>query len=177
MSFFKIVISHIVRSQPLFATQKIANATLPRHLSRSAFFRAIHDISALQLKKRAVRKKRAPDEEATREPGIYDVVAFATAEEYNLESLVVGLKAQDLYEPNRIENNPNVVRAVAKYRVDREPREIFFFREGSVVLWNTNDLENSNVLGFLKRYEQDGYSEKMVQSESEYMNYRHQEAE
>lgn len=133
------------------------------------------NITSFQLKKRTVRKKRTSDEETPREPGLYSVVAFATAEEYDLEALTLGLKGQELYEPSRIENNSDVVRAVAKYQVEREPREIFIFREGSVVLWNTSDLENSNVLSFLKKYEQDSYSEALVQNECEYMNYRHQE--
>lgn len=138
--------------------------------------RPIQDnISSLQLKKRTVRKKRPPYEDLPREAGIYDIVAFATAEEYDLEALTAGLKHQDLYEPGGIENNPDVVHAVAKYQVDQEPREIFFFREGSVVLWNTNDLESSNVLSFLKKYEQDGYAETVVYNECECMSYKHQE--
>lgn len=144
----------------------------------TSFARALQDnIPSLQVKKRVVRKKRLPDEETPREPGLYNVVAFATAEEYDLEALKAALKGQELYEPKQIENNPDVVHAVAKYQVEREPREIFFFREGSVVLWNTGDLENSNLLGFLKKYEQDAYSEGLVLSECECMNYRYQEEE
>ena len=109
-----------------------------------------------------------------RPPGLYDVVAFATAEEYDLERLIKGLKENDLYEPKVIKNTSDVVHAVAKIQVDEEPREIFFFREGSVVLWNVTELESSNVLNFLRKYEFDSYSESMVQEESEKMNYMHQ---
>lgn len=134
------------------------------------------NISSLQLKKRTpTRKKRSIDDELPRQPGLFSVVAYATAEEYDLEALTVGLRGQDLYEPGRIENNPDVLHAVAKYQVDQEPREIFFFREGSVVLWNVGDLEGGNVLGFLRQYEQDGYSDTLIQSECEFMNYKYQE--
>lgn len=133
------------------------------------------NISTFQLKKRTVRKKRTTaDEEEARASGLYNVVAFATAEEYDLEALTHALKKQQLYEPNKIENNPDVVHAIAKYQVEEEAREIFFFREGSVVLWNTSDLENSNVLNFLKQYEQDGYSDVLVQNECEFMKYKRQ---
>lgn len=101
-----------------------------------------HDsISSIQIKKRPARKKKILDEEAQK-PGIYNVVAFATAEEYDLEKLVEGLKRQDLYEPKTIENDNEVVHAVAKYRIGKEPREIFFFKEGEFVLltlWQGND--------------------------------------
>lgn len=133
------------------------------------------NISSLQLKKRTVRKRKAFEEDVEKPPGLYDTAAFSTAEEYNLEELVKGLKSQNLYEPQLFENNPDVVYASAKIQVGSEPREIFFFREGSVVLWNVTDLESSNVLAFLKKYEIDRYSEKLVQNEAEIMNYKHQE--
>ncbi|KYN02713.1 Glutathione synthetase [Cyphomyrmex costatus] len=66
---------------------------------------------------------------------------------------------------------PDVVHAVAKYEVGHEPREIFFFREGSIVMWNISNLECGNVLQFLRRYEQNRYTEELVQTESELMNY------
>ena len=33
----------------------------------------------------------------------------------------------------------------ARYRISDEPREIFFFREGSVVFWNVPEVEVRNV--------------------------------
>ncbi|KYQ58448.1 Required for meiotic nuclear division protein 1 like protein, partial [Trachymyrmex zeteki] len=65
----------------------------------------------------------------------------------------------------------DVIHAVAKYEVGHEPREIFFFREGSIVMWNISNLECGNVLQFLRRYEQNRYTEELVQTESELMNY------
>lgn len=130
-----------------------------------------HDtISSIQLKKRAVRKKKSLEEESPI-PGVFHVMAFATAEEYDLENLNKGLKEQDLYESHQIPNDNNVIRAIAKYRVEKEPREIFFFRDGGVILWNITDLESGNILRFLRQYEIDSYSERLIQSESEIMNY------
>lgn len=89
-----------------------------------------HDtISSINLKKRPVRKKKSLEDEISK-PGIYNVIAFATAEAYNLENLVKGLEKQNLYEPKLFENNIDVIHAVAKYPVEKEPREIFFFRDG-----------------------------------------------
>nr|XP_012153748.1 PREDICTED: glutathione synthetase-like [Megachile rotundata]XP_012153749.1 PREDICTED: glutathione synthetase-like [Megachile rotundata]XP_012153750.1 PREDICTED: glutathione synthetase-like [Megachile rotundata]XP_012153751.1 PREDICTED: glutathione synthetase-like [Megachile rotundata]XP_012153752.1 PREDICTED: glutathione synthetase-like [Megachile rotundata] len=66
---------------------------------------------------------------------------------------------------------PDVIHAVAKYQVEHEPREIFFFREGTVVMWNISDLESENILNFLKQYEENCYMATIVQSESEMMCY------
>ncbi|XP_056637843.1 required for meiotic nuclear division protein 1 homolog [Diorhabda carinulata] len=144
----------------------LTNTNVPKPLS-------VHDtITSIQLKKRVIRKKKSLEEEE-KKPGNYNVVAFATAEEYNLENLFNGLVKQNLYEVKKIDNNSDALHATAKYKVDREQREIFFFRDGSVVFWNIADLESSNVLEFLKQYEEDSYSERLVQSEYEIMNYKY----
>lgn len=156
-------------------TNPIKIASSVRFITQSKVQGIQDNISSLQLKKRTVRKKRALEEEAERPPGLYDTIAYATAEEYNLEALIRGLQEQNLYEPKPIDNNSDVVYAVAKIQVATEPREIFFFREGSVVFWNVTDLESSNVLNFLRQYELDSYTDSLVQNEVEIMNYRHQE--
>lgn len=71
---------------------------------------------------------------------------------------------------------PDVIHAVPKYEVGHEAREIYFFREGTVVLWNIPELESGNVMKFLKNYEDTGYSGGMVQGESEMMSYSYAEA-
>lgn len=70
---------------------------------------------------------------------------------------------------------PDVIHAVAKYEVDVERREAYFFREGTVVFWNMSELESGNLLQFLKAYEEGSYSEKLIQSESELMSYAYSE--
>ncbi|XP_044763713.1 required for meiotic nuclear division protein 1 homolog [Coccinella septempunctata] len=132
------------------------------------------NISSLQLKKRLIRKKKSVDD-VIKVPGFFNVSAFATAEEYDLEELLKGLVKQDLYETKFIDNSSDVVFATAKYQVQTEPRDIFFFREGSVVMWNVNDMESSNLLSFLKKYETDSYSNQLIKGENEIMKYKHQE--
>lgn len=87
--------------------------------------------------------------------------------------MIIALKTQDLYDTKKFftsenqENEPDVLYVTAKYQVGVEPRDIYFFREGTVVFWNCTDLESSNILGFLKNFEQDSYDENIVQDESE----------
>lgn len=122
--------------------------------------RNIHDIPAVPKKRPGLRKKRSDFQEKMAQNGYLNVIAYATAEEYDLERLLTALKAQDLYEPKKFfssdnnENEPDVLYAAAKYQVEDEPRGIYFFREGTVVMWNFSDMESSNVLGFLKDFEQ-----------------------
>ncbi|XP_029719236.1 required for meiotic nuclear division protein 1 homolog [Aedes albopictus] len=133
----------------------------------------LHD--NIQLKKRP--RRRREEEISKLAKGYLTVTAFATAEEYDLERLLGALKDQNLYEPKQFlssEDNdidPDVLHVTAKYKVGDESRDVYFFREGTVVLWNCTDLENNNILRFLKQFEQDSYDESTVLEESEAMLY------
>ncbi|XP_015174587.1 PREDICTED: required for meiotic nuclear division protein 1 homolog [Polistes dominula] len=138
------------------------------------------NISTLQLKKRSIRKnKQVVEEEASLLPGVWIIKALATAEEYNLESLEAGLLSQQLYVPQKIyiSSNPlpDVIYATAKYEVGHEPRELYFFREGTVVMWNIPDLESGNILKFLKNFEESSYTSELIHAESEVMTYTYTE--
>lgn len=166
------------KSSPSFKSRNSLNS-LNIFKSKLSSMKGIHEnISALQMKKRPIRKKRtALEDDEPKPPGVFSVAAFATAEEYKLEPLFQGLIKQDLYEPkifvNRNDSEINVIHAMAKYQVEDEPREIFFFREGTIVLWNVGELESSNLLNLIKSFEQDRYGELLVQQEAEIMDYRY----
>ncbi|XP_055854668.1 required for meiotic nuclear division protein 1 homolog [Episyrphus balteatus] len=148
--------------------------SIPKNLQ---LCRRVHENSVpLQIKKRITRKKRNEEEDIAAQ-GFFNVTAFSTAEQYDLESLVVGLEEQNLYAAKKFFSTDNlgaeqdVLYVTAKYMVNGEARDIFFFREGSVVMWNFNELEANNVLSFLKPYEKDGYLKPLVKGESEIMPY------
>ncbi|XP_046387167.1 required for meiotic nuclear division protein 1 homolog [Ischnura elegans] len=137
-------------------------------------------VPGLHMKKRPQRKKKTLTEDAESHSGFWTVTAYATAEEYDLEKLEEGLRQQNLYAPFFVMNNgdqssksggSDVLRAKAKYQFDDEPREIFFFREGSVVLWNISELECTNILNFLRKFEENSYSEPIISEECETMKY------
>ncbi|XP_047487434.1 required for meiotic nuclear division protein 1 homolog isoform X6 [Penaeus chinensis] len=133
-------------------------------------FSSIHNrISSLQAKKRVQRKKKQVSTESDEE---WQVTAYATADEYDLNELLDGLTHQGLYVSAGI--NPDasdVLHMVATYRVDTQNREIYFFREGSVVFWNVPEIERDNVLRFLKKYETGRYDEEAVEEECESLTY------
>lgn len=95
-------------------TKKISrlNVLFPKYIGSST-----HDtISSIQLKKRPLRKKKTLEDDALM-PGVFPVVAFATAEEYNLENLKKGLKQQDLYDSYPVPNDNNVIHAVCNMKI------------------------------------------------------------
>ncbi|XP_068972865.1 required for meiotic nuclear division protein 1 homolog [Bombus flavifrons] len=134
--------------------------------------KSANNYSSVQMKKRT--KKRTAVSTNDEMSTAYNVKALATSEEYNLENLVQGLIEQKLYVPSSIQTSPNslpdVIHAVAKFD-NCEQREVFFFREGTIVAWNISELECENILEFLKKYEQNRYMEYIVKSESEVMCY------
>lgn len=126
---------------------------------------------AVIVKKRTLRKKRF-DEQITE--GQFTVFAYATADEYDLESLHTALTKQDLYETRKFytEHGQDVLHVRSKYNVEStEPRDIFFFREGSVVLWNCSEPEAKTILRNLRQFEISPYDDDVVKTEKEIMSY------
>lgn len=182
----------VIQTQRNFITVTTTSLTNARKEYKNVFFnnaqyctkkdfKSIKEIiSPLQIKKRPLRKRKlCNDEEDTPVPGFWKVKALATAEEYNLEALMEGLKQQDLYIPQKFRTStkpaPDVIQAVPKYEVGQEPREIYFFREGTVVMWNISELELGNVLQFLKNYEDNSYAADLTNAEGEIMSYTYSE--
>ncbi|XP_031835251.1 required for meiotic nuclear division protein 1 homolog isoform X8 [Nomia melanderi] len=121
------------------------------------------------------RPKKRPFSKDGETIGKWNVKALASAEEYNLEDLMRGLSEENLYIPDTITTSitsfPDVIHATARYEIEFEPREVFFFREGTVVMWNISELEYGNIVNFLKKYEDNPYAESTVQLERETMTY------
>ncbi|XP_075225442.1 required for meiotic nuclear division protein 1 homolog [Lycorma delicatula] len=126
-------------------------------------------ITPLQASKksRTYRKKVLEKDEK-----FNSITAYATADSYDLESLRSGLLRDTIYIPTDIEdfNCINVIFAQAPAS-SGEQKQIFFFQEGAVVFWNVSDDECSNILKFIKQFEDSSYSEFLVQSEQEVMPY------
>lgn len=136
---------------------------------------ATRSLSSLPLKTRLARKKPPPDEQPAPVSSL-TAVAYSTAEEYNLMSILSALNKQGLYKGRAIsEDLTDVLYASAKYQVGEEPRELFFFREGSVVFWNFPEIERKAVLQFLKPHEQHAYSSSLVDQEVEALEFVYHE--
>lgn len=127
--------------------------------------------STVMVKKRPLRKKRYEDQKME---GQFSVFAYATADEYDLETLHTALTKQDLYETRKFytEAGGDVLHVRSKYNVESsEPRDIFFFREGSVVLWNCSEPETNSILRNLRQFEIGPYNDGVIKGEKEFMSY------
>lgn len=159
-----------IKTNPIIAHQH-------RYFHSSTNFATKLAGASVQLKKRAVRKK--VQQSQTNTNGFYNVMAYATAEEYDLESLHTALTKQDLYQTKKFftegssGSDGDVLHVRAKYQVENEPHEIFFFREGSVVLWNCSEEETGNLLRELKVFEINSNDEDDIMAESESMLYKY----
>lgn len=132
-------------------------------------------IAALQAKKRVPRKKVLVRKD-TLDQEVGEVIAYSSAEEYDIQRLSEALDNQGLYQPLQLPSDAEeVIHVSAKYKVDEKPREIYFFSEGSVVFWNVPDLEQQNVLRFLKPFETNSYDPDLVNAEKEDMDYIYSE--
>lgn len=69
------------------------------------------------------------------------------------------------------EIHPEFLHIEAKYEVDNESRDLYIFKEGSVVLWNMSEFEMRNILKFIKPFEMSSYDETIVKDETEIMPY------
>lgn len=125
-------------------------------------------ISALRFKSRTLKRKSVPGKDE------WSVVGYSAAEAFDLFSLLEGLEEQLIYTPTKLSEDleGNCVYVTNKYQPKGEQtREIFFFKEGSVIFWNVPELERHSVLKFLAKHSEDAYEEDLVHDESELMAY------
>lgn len=163
---------HIVQLRGNICLPELSSKGLPNNKPFS------EDVKSQFSGKRLIRRKKTAEDISDHpKSGNWYVTAYATAEEYDLERLSDGLIKQNLYKPVDLSDDPltkggaDVINAVANYELSSEKRQIYFFREGSVVFWNVPELECISVLDFLKHYQIGTYYRSLVIAEKEIMNY------
>ncbi|GAB6030199.1 hypothetical protein CHUAL_005875 [Chamberlinius hualienensis] len=132
---------------------------------------SVHLSSARKRLARVSFKKEGPLKE-----GFWRVCAYAVADELDLQMLQQGLIKQGVYEINEMpEDVQDAMRIAAKYKVSKEPVDIYIFKEGSVVFWNVDQTERGLILKFLKPYAVNFYEETLIDYEAETMEYSYVE--
>lgn len=128
----------------------------------------------VELKKRVGKKKKTVEEVVGR-TGYWNIAAFSTGDEYNIEELAKNLAAKDLFETTGLAKelqNPDFVHAVVKQDTNsQEPQEVFIFREGALVTWNVSEMDIEVLLCLIRKSQTGGYSDDIVREECELMNY------
>lgn len=183
----------IPQQQRLFTT--ISSEIISRRLNKSPV-QSLHDVTVrevsvfrtdrnsiesnvapLVLKKRPVRKKRSSTQA---KEGKFNVVAYATANEYDLDGLHTALVRTDLFELRNFFADPDqevlyIQLKASESSANSEPHDIFFFHEGSTVLWNCSDEQTTMILSYLKPYEIKPYDAVKVENEKEIMDFAYTE--
>jgi uncharacterized Rmd1/YagE family protein len=91
----------------------------------------------IQTKKRSLRKKV----NVKKNEQMLSVVAFSTAEEYNLEFMSEAIKEQGLYELTKFDVEvEDCLHLSAKYKLNHIQREVFIFRSLFIIYLNLNQL-------------------------------------
>ncbi|GFO10554.1 required for meiotic nuclear division protein 1-like protein [Plakobranchus ocellatus] len=123
--------------------------------------------SALQVTKPA-RKKAPKISDQGKTVQVDNVVAYAIAEEVNLEALETHLINQGLYTIGEMPQDvTNAVLVRGKYNVDQKAKEIFVFRDGSVVFWCVPEIERGAFMKMLSKYAHAPYLTSLVIYERE----------
>jgi uncharacterized Rmd1/YagE family protein len=134
------------------------------------------NVAKKRTKRKAGAVGRANLQELVETQSYYRIMAYATCDELDLEKLRHGLIVQGLYIPTvwpADSSLEDVIHVTAKYPIGDESREIFYFRNGSVIFWNMPDAEQENALQFLTKFQIESYDTSDVSEESEYMLYNH----
>ncbi|KAK7598232.1 hypothetical protein V9T40_006467 [Parthenolecanium corni] len=156
--------------RPTFRTFSCVQVSLLRRYSQQL----VQPASSIQVKPKvkARRKQTTFPEKSCERAGFWNAVAVSTAEEYNLDAISQYFSAHRNYAlSNQYDEASDIIHAVAKSKVDNENREIFVFREGSIVAWNISDSEMENILEIIRNFEIKPYDRAIVKEEIEIMPY------
>ena len=125
---------HLLSINRLNVNQKTnysSNAKNERKIKSKSDMTSIEsEFQSLKSKKRLLRKKQILNKSEKHLP----ILAFSTAEEYNIEDLSEGFKNQGLYELMPFsEEVEDVLHLTAKYEINQNRRELFVFRFFSLI--------------------------------------------
>lgn len=132
--------------------------------------------SSSYLSKQRPNKKKSKKGSNFPSMPMFKVKAYATADYYDLENIRISILNSEAYETVTVPNSEEADEFLCikpKYEQinEIEPRNIFFFENGSVVFWNLSNEEQRFILGLIEKHEENTYDNEIVEEESEVMNY------
>ncbi|CAH1802244.1 unnamed protein product, partial [Owenia fusiformis] len=168
----RVTLTSILRNKGPQTLTSMRLYTVNENAESDVKIRGIQKTISPLTTKRPGRRKKKDDVPLEQKESAMNAVAYATGEEYYLDKLIPALRTQGLYE---IQELPSDIKAdalhlTAKYHIDERDemkREVFLFREGSVVCWNLPVEERNNLLTFLMPYSECAYDLNLVKHEKE----------
>lgn len=171
--FFTTVHSSFSNSEPLIGALKRFYSTVPgsKIITMPDNFPAKRPLKGPRTKQPS--RANLPSLSET-QLNLMKCTAFATAEEYHLTALCNDLISNGYFEITDLPRDAaNVLVIGSEYTT--KPNDhglVFFFREGSVVFWNVDEIRVRNVMRILERHEIQPYEVALVHWENEEINYR-----
>ncbi|XP_014287277.1 required for meiotic nuclear division protein 1 homolog [Halyomorpha halys] len=111
------------------------------------------------------------------------LAAYATADHYDLGSVLEEIQKQDRYIACEVTNNKplatdicNAVHLMSRSLNGTEDSHVFCFDVGTVVMWNLTHGQREEMLQFLERFEQHPYGFNMTRASSELLAYKYAES-
>jgi required for meiotic nuclear division protein 1 len=110
------------------------------------------------------------------------LVAYSTADEYDLNSLKKTLIRDNLYEiiefdakiTNDIDKNLLLLKAKYNMLNTQIPREAFIFQDGTCVFWNMSDKNELNsLITLVNSYSINKYDDELIENEKELLTFSH----
>ncbi|XP_030069767.1 required for meiotic nuclear division protein 1 homolog [Microcaecilia unicolor] len=180
-----------IRNEPTqFASQRTASCQhsfmcYKQFFEMSKRFYSLVSADKLVSQQMLKPSKRPPKAPRTKQPSranqpllsekedLMQCTAFATADEYHLETLCHDLTSQGYFEVKSLPRDAaNVLVMVTEhFAKEKDLGMIFFFREGAVVFWNVEDKTMKYVMRLLERHEIQPYEVALVHWENEDIGY------
>ncbi|OPL33248.1 hypothetical protein AM593_05005, partial [Mytilus galloprovincialis] len=125
-------------------------------------------LTVTRLKKKRVKEEKEKE-------GYMKVFAYPLTERViDLENLKRIIGSQAVYKVTQVmDDMEDLLHLTSKYIIGEADRtkEVFIFREGSMVCWNVPELERRAILTFLHRHIDEPYSFDQIYEEEEWMEY------
>lgn len=166
------VSSHLSSTTRRYSTP----ARAPRVQESNANINPVAGKKRVQRKKPGVNRDPGTGEPSAAESQIYKVVAYSTAEEYDLEAALLALKRHSRFRLLSLPDDVDDVLYVS-LPIDADstgpsaPHEVLLFREGTAVFWNVPPAVCSRFLHFLTAFEEGCYDADTIANESEVLDY------
>lgn len=97
-----------------------------------------------------------------------NVVAYAVGEEMNLSSLRAEISKQGVYDIVDLPRDiTDVLMVTARYKVENQAREAFFFSDGGVAFWHMSESERHDLWKLARTFALNPYNHHLIIEENE----------
>ena len=157
-----------------------AEDTLERFIKYSVLHQPPSTFDDIRESSRAFSLKRSQFKKAVKRrsddipQGWYELGAYCTSREFNMQALYQNLLKSGWFDTKKVAHAYEVIHCYQKHGWC-PPTELFFYRDGTAVFWNTSIPTTELILDSLKPFQIEPYAESIVQREAVYIRYTYKD--